>query len=388
MTRRLGRGIASAACLTALAAAAGGCGSSAPAPPASTPVTASAMPLDSATTTAAGTWAAVVMGGSAAQHNNFWQLFVRPAGSTRWTLVTPPGTADNGGLVLAGGVGQALITAFRPSQYLTYTPLTQTSDSGHAWSALSPLDAPLASTPDALAVQPASGALLALLSSGTAEQGTPDGATWTTLVTARALAATPAGQSCGLRALTAVAYTPAGAPLLAGTCSQPGMAGIFEAAGHTWQAAGPALPGALARQPVTVLRVSVAGNQITALLAAGSSQHTTLVTAWSADGSAGWTISPPFSTGGPAVTAASLGPGQTAAVITAGGRGAILATGHWQALPALPPATVALAPDADGAVDALAVHRSTLTVWHLADEQGSWSTAQTISVPIQYGSSG
>jgi cation transport ATPase len=57
---------------------------------------------------AAGTWAVAVMGGSAATHDNFWQLFARPAGSQRWKLVTPPGTPGNGGLVLAGA-GRSLI---------------------------------------------------------------------------------------------------------------------------------------------------------------------------------------------------------------------------------------------------------------------------------------
>ena len=80
-----------------------GCGSAAP--PSRGPVTRPAPPAPSLNTsliTAAGTWAVAVMGGSAAQYNNFWQLFMRPAGTTRWKLVTPPGTADNGGLVLAG----------------------------------------------------------------------------------------------------------------------------------------------------------------------------------------------------------------------------------------------------------------------------------------------
>ena len=68
-----------------------------PGPP---PVTA---PLSTSLVTAQGTWAVAVMGGSAAAHNNFWQLFVRPAGASRWSLVTPQGVADNGGLVAAGG---------------------------------------------------------------------------------------------------------------------------------------------------------------------------------------------------------------------------------------------------------------------------------------------
>ncbi len=71
----------------------------------------------------------------------------------------------------------------------------------------------------------------------------------------------------------------------------------------------------------------------------------------------------------------------------AGGRGAVLAQGHWRLLPALPPATAALAPSADGTTDALAVHRASLTVWQLASN-ASWAREQTISVPIQYGSSG
>ncbi len=55
------------------------------------------------------------MGGSAASHNNFWQLFVRPAGSAEWKLVTPPGVADNGGLVTADVGAQSLITGI-PAQ--------------------------------------------------------------------------------------------------------------------------------------------------------------------------------------------------------------------------------------------------------------------------------
>lgn len=381
--------IAGAACLGAVAAAAAGCGSaSAPARPAAAAVTTSSMPLDTSVTTAAGSWATVVMGGSAAQHNDFWQLLIRPPGSTRWRLVTPPGTADNGGLVLAAGTGQQLTTAFRPSQYLTYTPITQTGDGGHTWSALGPLDAPLAATPGSLAVQPGTGRLLALLSSGTAEEGTADAGAWSILVTARALAATPAGRSCGLRALTAVAYTPAGAPLLGGACSRPGVAGIFAAAGQTWQTAGPALTGALAGQPVTVLRVSTTGSQTSALLAVGTGQHAGLVAAWSARGSSRWSVSPLLSTGGHTVASTSLGPGPTAAVILADARAALLARGHWQLLPALPPAVATIVPGPDGTIDALAVHRATLTVWHLASPQGRWVTEQVVTVPIQYGSSG
>ena len=44
--------------------------------------------LSTSLTTAQGTWAIAVMGGSAASHNNFWQLFVRRANTGRWSLAT------------------------------------------------------------------------------------------------------------------------------------------------------------------------------------------------------------------------------------------------------------------------------------------------------------
>ena len=66
---------------------AAGCGSAAPASPA--PAARAAPPLATSLVTAAGAWAVAVMGGSSAQYNNFWQLFVRPAGSTRWTPLLP-----------------------------------------------------------------------------------------------------------------------------------------------------------------------------------------------------------------------------------------------------------------------------------------------------------
>ena len=202
-----------AATAVALAAAAliAGCGSATPAapgpaaeaPPGGAPFLATSM------VTAGGTWAVAVMGGSVASHNNFWQVFARPAGSSNWKLVTPPGTPDNGGLVLADA-GQSLITGLRPSQYLTYTPLTITADGGHAWSSAGPLDAALADVPDALAAAPRTGQLLALTADGTAELAAPGYTSWKALATRRALAATPAGRTCGLQALTAAAYSPAG----------------------------------------------------------------------------------------------------------------------------------------------------------------------------------
>jgi hypothetical protein len=360
---------------------------SSPGPAAQATVTAPS--LNTSLVTAAGTWAIAVMGGSAAEHNNFWQLFVRPAGASRWMLVTPPGTADNGGLVVADGGGHALITGLRPSQDLAYTPLAVTSDTGQAWSSAGPLDASLANLPDALASAPGSGNLLALLASGTATLAAPGYTTWRTLATQRSLASTPAGRSCRLEQLTAAAYGRSGGPLLAGACGRPGTAGIFTARDGTWQAAAPQLPAALADQDVTVLRLTSTATSTVALLAAGAGPATGVLAAWSEDSGSHWALSPLLRLNGAQLTSASFGPGGSVAIVTNGNRGqAITGPGAaWRSLPPLPPGTATLAPDTGSGFDALAVRSTKLTVWHLTAGSPGWAATQTITVPIQFGSS-
>jgi hypothetical protein len=381
------------AAVLALAAAAllAGCGSAAPAasgpapeaPPGGAPFLATSL------VTGAGTWAVVVMGGSVATEDNFWQLFVRPAGRSTWQLVTPPGTPDNGGLVLAGADAQSLITGFRPSQYLTYTPLIVTRDGGQAWSSAGPLDAALANVPDALAAAPGSGTLLALTTDGTAELAPPGYTSWTTLATQRSLATTPAGGRCGLQDLTAAAFAPQGTPLLGGSCGRPGTTGIFARTGGTWHPAGPAIPAALAGQDITVRRLTQTGQDLAALLTAGAGPAASVLAAWSPDAGGHWTLSPALPLHGAALSSASFGLG-AAAVITTANRGEIIAGpgSSWSSLPALPPGTATLAPGPGGAADALTVNHGTLTIWHLAPGAAAWTRVQVIQVPIQYGSSG
>jgi hypothetical protein len=383
----------SAVTAMALAATAllAGCGSTtatsrgpaAEAPPAGTPFLATSL------VTTAGTWAVAVMGGSAATHNNFWQLFARPAGSPRWKLVTPPGTADNGGLILADA-GHSLIAGFRPSQYLTYTPLTATADGGQAWSSTGPLDGALADVPDALAAAPATGHLIALLADGTAALAAPSGyARWATLASLRSLAATPPGRRCGLQTLTAAVFSPSGQPLLGGTCRRPGTAGIFAETGGAWHAAGPLLPAALAGQAVQVLRLTSTANRTMALLVVGTGPAARLLAAWSSDGGSHWALSPLSPLNGAKPVSASFGPGGTVAAVLNGNRGETLAgTGaSWRALPPLPSGTATLAAGPGTGLDALAVHGAILTVWQLAPGSGAWAKTQTINVPIQLGSS-
>jgi hypothetical protein len=382
-----------AAVTVTLAAAAllAGCGSAAPAAPgpaAEAPPGGSAF-LATSLVTPAGTWAVAVMGGSVASDNNFWQLFERPAGNPDWKLVTPPGTADNGGLVLASA-GRSLVTGFRPSQYLTYTPLTVTRDGGQAWSSASPLDAAVANVPDALAAAPGGGHLLALTAGGTATVAAPGYTSWTTVTTLRSLAATPAGKRCRLQYLTAAAFSLTGQPMLAGACAHPGIAGIFADTGGTWQPSGPPLPAALTGQRVRVLRLTTTASGTAALLEAGAGSGGSLLAVWSAGNGSHWALSEPIHLNGATPISASFGPGNAAAVVLSGDRGETIAgpRASWRSLPALPPRTATLAAGPTGGLDALAVKSTRLTVWQLAPGSLTWAKAQTINVPIQFGSSG
>jgi len=369
-----------------------GCGSVArqatPADPAQPPS------LSTSLVTAAGTWAVAVMGGPAAEHDNFWQLFLRPAGSDRWRLATPPGVASNGGLVVASPGGRSVVAGFRPSQELAFSPLATTDDNGTAWTP-GLLDAALADVPDALAAAPEGGRLLALLTGGEVQLSGPGGTGWTRLATRRALAGSPAGGRCTPRSLTAVAFSPAGAPVLAASCARPGTAGIFAYAGGAWHLAGPALPPSYARQNITVLRLTTTAGTTTAgttmaLLAAGTGAGARLLAAWSTGGGGHWGLSPPLPLHGAKLTSASFGPGGSVAAVLTGSQAQAITGpgGSWRQLPALPPGTATLAPGTTGGWDALAVHRTRLTIWQLPPGHTAWAATQTISVFIQFGSSG
>ena len=378
---------AAAALLLATGILTAGCGSArashqgvtlTPAPPS----------LATSLVTAAGTWAVVPMGGSPA----FWQLVRYPAVASQaagWSLVTPPGVADNGGLVLADLGGQSLLAGFRPSKSLSYSPLATTADGGTTWSA-GILDAPLADVPDALAAS-ADGHLLALLADGTAEEsvratGTPG---WSRVTSERALAVT-AGQKCGLVALTAAAFSAPGIPLLAGNCARPGTAGIFAERAGSWRAAGPALPTSLAGAAVTALRLATSRGRTVALLAAGTGRAANLLAGWTSGSGAHWTLAPPLALAGAQVQTSGLGAGGGLWVMLADGRAETLSGpgGSWRALPALPPGTAALAMGLPGQFDALAAHGTTLTGWRLDAGGTRWHSTQKINVPIQFGSSG
>ncbi len=373
--------------LLAVTAAAAGCGSAAA--PGSTPAGPAQLPsLATSLATSTGTWAVAVMGGSAASHNNFWQLFVRPAGSGSWRLVTPPGVASNGGLVLTGAGAGPVVAGFRPSQDLAYSPLAATRDNGTTWTP-GLLDAGLADVPDALAAAPDGGRLVALLANGGADISSPNGTSWSSLAGQHSLAAITAANPCQPGRLTAAAFSRSGTPMLAATCAHPGTTGIFAYSGGAWHLAGPPLPAAYAHQQVTVLRLTTTAGVTMALLAAGSRAGAYLLAATSTGSSLRWALSPALPLRGARPTSASFGTGGTAAVVMTGNHAQTLPgpAGPWRPLPALPPGTATLAPGPTGGWDALAVHGARLTIWQLTPAR-AWATTQAINVPIQYGSSG
>ena len=356
-----------------------GCGSK-PAPSASLPAVPAPPPLATSFAAAGGaSWTVVQMGGSAAQEENFWQLFVRPTAAAAWRLVTPVGVADNGGLVVASPGSGSLVTAFRPSQLLTYTPLAASTDNGANWSSAGPLNAGLASAADALAAGP-SGQLIALTSGGTrAELGRRLGTTWTRLATASSLNATSAGKSCGVTGLTAAAFS-GSTPMLAASCDRPGVAGIFAGTAGTWRAAGPSLPG----DTVDVLGLAASGTGLVALLRATTGTSARIIGAWYSGGR--WTLSAPLRIAAGQLGSMAIGPGGSIGVTWNGTSGATLAGPGtaWRALPALPKwaATLALGPQ----VEVIVANGQTFKDYQLTS--GGWSVAQTVHVQIPYGSSG
>jgi hypothetical protein len=330
------------------------------------PVTAS--PLATSLTTTKDSWAVVPMGGSAAQEDNFWEVFVRPAKSTAWKLVTPPGVADNGGLV-AAGTGGSLTVAFRPSQDLVFSPLAISGNGGVAWSP-GLLDANIAATPDALAAS--GGQLLALLANGTIMTSSNAGSSWRTLAGADVAADSATGAKCGALGVTNVSFgTNQGEVLAAGTCGTAGT-GVFAYSSGSWHQVSLPVPGRVVRMLPGM-----------ALVASGSR----LYAVW--DTASGWQAS--ASLAGSVQAAGSLGsdgawvllPGRHAATIAGPGQ-------PWRSLPVVPDGTSVLAAGPSGSVDALAVSGSQLdklAVWRLAGSAAAWSTVQTIDVPIQFGSS-
>ena len=104
---------------------------------------ASALPAGGATvpalpasgvSTADGSWSALPMGQLSEPSNTFWELFHAVPGSSHWTLVTPEGTADNGGLV-AGVSGGSVAAGVLPRALLHFSAtVVEPVTAGPSWS--------------------------------------------------------------------------------------------------------------------------------------------------------------------------------------------------------------------------------------------------------------
>lgn len=376
-----GGALAAAVAAVAASAALAGCGSSASSPsasaasssPAAASAPAAANPLATSLSTAKDSWAIVPMSADPV----FWEVFVRPAKSSTWQLVTPPGVADNGGLVAATDAGSGLTVAVRPSQDLAFTPVASTADAGASWSTDGPISKGVAASPGALAVSGRQ--LAAVLDNGTVEASSDAGRSWRTLAKPGAIAASAAGQKCAALHVSSVAFGSVPAQVLAaGDCGTTGAFGLFAySAGDGWQRVSLPVSGPLVRLgPGTALVQATDG--LTALWAdkAGWTASAALPVSSAVTASGGLAGTTATSPGG---TWLLLAGGQTA---TIGGPGQ-----QWLLLPPTPAHTTVLASGPGTSIDALAVSGSTLTVWQLDHGSTVWAKAQTIRVPIQLGSS-
>lgn len=182
-------------------------------------------PLDSSVAGPETSWAVLAMGHLDEPTNTFWQMFYRSGPSSRWELATPPGVASNGGLTATIGPSGTVTAGFEPSQGLVFSPLAQTADQGTSWSQ-GVLPGGLAPVPDALATS-GDHHFLALLRDGGGAVVTNGGdlTSWTTITSARNLAASRSSAACGITEFGAITEGTTGDPVVGAACargSRPG----------------------------------------------------------------------------------------------------------------------------------------------------------------------
>ncbi len=322
--------------------------------------------------------------------NTFWQLVVLPVHGARWMLATPPGVADNTGLVDTQAA-TAFVTGFEASQLLQFSPLAVTSDTGTSW-AQGVLGHGLAAVPDALAATN-SGLVAALTNQASGGVVLDDGPTkWRRVISANGLVASPAGHRCGISALTALAYSPSGQLMVGASCRRDGQVGILGDAAGAWHLVGPSLPKAEETTITSVIRLRAQIGEVSALLSVRSDHHRALLeTNLAGDGD--WSRPVPLPLA-PSDTVISTGFGVNGAtVVMLSDNGADVAdvlkagSNSWTQLPETPPHTAAVAFEIGGDIDALVVNGAKLTIYRLNVTTQQWQAFQVLDVPIQYGSS-
>ena len=187
------------------------------------------------------------MGGSAAAHNNFWQVFVRPGQAGTWKLATPLGVASNGGITVAaeGGARPGRRDPAQPGPVLLAAG-QQRRQRGQV-GPVRPAGRPARRIPGRAGGRARRRADRADQGRRRRAQGAPGGV----LDQAGQRARGGRGRRPRLPGPPSSPRSPTArrAPRwLAGACSRAGEAGIFRLAGGHWSRTGPALPAALARR--------------------------------------------------------------------------------------------------------------------------------------------
>jgi hypothetical protein len=359
--------------------------------------------LASSFVTPAGSWSIVPMGVLQDPLNLFWQIFFRAKGRSQWSLVTPPGVGDNGGLAAAVGPGDVVTIVFDPTNLLKFSPFETTSDNGRTWTVgVIPFGTP--TLPDVLIPPETLSGQFTALDEGSSqvEAGTGDQPQWSDVYSESGLSRSAAGRVCGVRTLTTLAGL--GSDRLVGsTCSVAGVVGIFrlpsgaESRPSDWQLVGPTV--AAADGDFDVLRLSATGDRVAALVdgrngRGGASNN--LYGVWT-DGhgpvpESAWSVSAPLHLGAHTrIVSSGFGAGGSLVIETesagrslAGWTVSPGAGASWEALPPLPIETQSVSVGVDGTITALSVGQSLLSVWRL--QNGSWTKTQSTEVPIQYGS--
>jgi hypothetical protein len=364
-----------------------------PASPAQASVSA---PITSAIAAGDDTWLVVPMGHLSTFLNTFWQLFVLTPANDRWVTVTPPGVADNGGLVITAEPGGTLLAGFLANQDLTFSPLSVTKANGQRWVGVY-FPEGLVPVPDSLGGA-SGGTTLGL---GGSENGSllesSDLSSWRTITTSGRIGRTIAGERCGIGRLTAVALVPAGDVLVGSTCAHRGVIGLFDVAGDVHAVAFPAstIPSGAT---VSVLRLVPTATGASTLLAGHlSSGRTVLVAGWLTGPGPVSQVSAPFvMPAGSRLLASGTTPGGGVFVLVQpAGRGApeladvapsSAGRPAWDVLPPPPRGTLGAA-FSPGRIDAVTVHSSTLIDYVFDQSTMTWVRAQVVHVSLQYGSS-
>jgi hypothetical protein len=208
-----------------------------------------------------------------------------------------------------------------------------------------------------------------------------------------ALASSSAGRSCGVGALTAVAVDGSGDPLVGTTCAQKDVIGILRRRRGVWRLVVP--PLSVSTSGATkVLRLVNTDGVTNGLVAETTGSRTSLIGVAGTSGGR-WSRSSPLALDpGSRIVSTGVEPGGGFVVLTSRPHAGPAidmeagAGGGWRTLPTPPPpGTTGVVVAGNGAVDALSRSLVQLTDWRLDASTGSWSKIETVTVPIQFGSS-